>query len=83
MCPTLGPLVPLFWISSDVFSGFQSQDRLPYLHCRGKCNVCSLRSTSGATPADLLTASMATSPHILLPAEVRLPGFELVLSEYL
>ena len=24
-CPILGPLVPLFWISSDVSSGFQSQ----------------------------------------------------------
>ena len=30
MCPILGPLVPLFWISSDVFSGFQSRSRLPY-----------------------------------------------------
>ena len=24
-CPILGPLVPLFWISGDVSSGFQSQ----------------------------------------------------------
>ena len=24
-CPCLGPLVPLFWISGDVSSGFQSQ----------------------------------------------------------
>ena len=24
-CPFLGPLVPLFWISGDVSSGFQSQ----------------------------------------------------------
>ena len=23
MCPILGPLVPLFWISSDISSGFQ------------------------------------------------------------
>ena len=32
---------------------------------RGKCNVHSLRSTSGATNADLLAASMqpVTSPH--------------------
>ena len=25
MCPILGPLVPLFWISGDVSSGFQRQ----------------------------------------------------------
>ena len=62
MCPILGQLIPLFWISSDISSGFQSQSRLPYLHCGGKCNVCSLRSTSGAIPADLLTVSMAASP---------------------
>ena len=24
-CPILGPLVPLFWISGDVSSGFRSQ----------------------------------------------------------
>ena len=36
-------LVPLFWIwISGVKSG------LPFLHCRGKCNVRSLRFTSGA-----------------------------------
>ena len=79
----LGPLVPLFWISCDVSSGFQSQSGLPYSHCGGKRNVCSLRSTSGATLADLLAASMqpVLSPHTV--AEVRLPEFELVLSEYL
>ena len=37
--PILGPLVPLFWISGDVSSGFQSQNGLPYLHSRGKHNV--------------------------------------------
>ena len=46
-------------------------------------NVCSPRSTSGATLADLLAAGVqpVLSPHTV--AEVRLPGFELVLSEYL
>ena len=29
-CPILGPLIPLFWISGDVSSGFQSQSGLPY-----------------------------------------------------
>ena len=49
----------------------------------GKHNVHSLRSTSGATLADLLVAGVqpVLSPHTV--AEVRLPGFELVLSEYL
>ena len=60
-----GPLVPLFWISGDVSSGFQSQSGLPYLHCGGKRNVCSLKSTSGATLANLLVASAqpVLSPH--------------------
>ena len=83
MCPILGPLEPLFWISGDVSSGFQSQSRLPYSHCGGKCNVHSLRSTSGATHANLLAAG--TQP-VLSPrtvAEVRLPGFKIVLSQYL
>ena len=83
MCPILGPLVPLFWMSSDVSSGFQSQSGLPYSHCGGKHNVHSLRSTSGATHADLLAAGLppVLSPHTV--AEVRLPGFELMLLEYL
>ena len=82
-CPFLGPLVPLFWISGDVSSGFQSQSGLPYSHCRSNRNVRSPRSTSGATLADLLAAGAqpVLSPHTV--AEVRLPGFELVPSEYL
>ena len=79
----LEPLVPLFWISGDVSSGFQSQSGLHYSHCGGKCNVCSLRFTSGATLADLLAAGTQSvlSPYTV--AEVRLPGFKLMLSEYL
>ena len=51
----LEPLVPLFLICRDISSGFQSQSGLPYLYYRGKHNVLSLRSTSGArsTPGDL------------------------------
>ena len=48
----------------------------------GECNVHSPRSTSGATHANLLAAN---TPPVLSPhpvAEVRLPGLELVLSEY-
>ena len=78
-----GHWYPCFWISGDVSSGFQSQSGLPYSHCGGECNVRSLRSTSGATLANLLAAGVqpVLSPHTV--AEVRLPGFELVLSEYL
>ena len=74
-CPFLGPLVPLFGISGDVSSGFQSQSGLPYLHFAGERNVHSLRSTSGATLADLLAAGAqpVLSPHTV--AEVRLPLF--------
>ena len=48
-----------------------------FAFCGGKCNVHSLRSTSGATLVDLLAAGMqlVLSPHTV--AEVRLPGFEL------
>ena len=47
-----------------------------FAFCGGKCNVHSLRSTSGATLANLLVASMqpVLSPHTV--AEVRLLGFE-------
>ena len=55
-----GPLVPLFWISGDISSGFQSQSGFCFIcFCRSKCNVHSLRSTSGAKPTNLLIASMA------------------------
>ena len=66
-CPFLGPLVPLFWISGDVSSGFQSQSGFCLIRyfCRGECNVHSPRFTSGATLANLLVASTqpVTSPH--------------------
>ena len=66
-CPFLGPLVPLFWISGDVSSGFQSQSGFCLIRyfCGGKCNVHSPRFTSGATLADLLVAGAqpVTSPH--------------------
>ena len=66
-CPFLGPLVPLFWISGDVSSGFQSQSGFCLIRyfCGGECNVHSPRFTSGATLADLLVVSAqpVTSPH--------------------
>ena len=54
-----------------------------FAFCGGECNVYSTRSTSCATLSDLLAASVqpVLSPHTV--TEVRLPGFELVLSEYM
>ena len=59
--PFVGPLIPLFWTSGDVSSGFQSQNGQPYLHLLGGgiYVICFPRFTSGVTPADLLAASMA------------------------
>ena len=66
-CPFLGPLVPLFWISGDISSGFQSQSGFCLIRyfCGGECNVHSPRFTSGATLANLLAAGTqpVTSPH--------------------
>ena len=55
----MGPLIPLFWISGDVSSGFQSQGGFPCLCALPPvCNKV-LKFTSGATPAGLLVESMA------------------------
>ena len=69
--PILGPLVPLFGFLVTSPLGFKARVGskpewvLPYLHCGGECNVHFLRSTSSATPADLLAAGAqpVTSPH--------------------
>ena len=68
-CPFWGPLVPLFWISGDISSRFQSQSGfclIPFF-VKGKYNVAlhSLRSTSDATPANLLMPGIAAGhfPH--------------------
>ena len=61
-CPILGSMVLLFWISGDVSSGHQSHSGFCLNRfCRAKCNVHSSRSTSGATHANLLMASIAAS----------------------
>ena len=43
----MGPLIPLFWTSGDISSGFQSQSGQPYLHLAKEfpeihfwCNTC-------------------------------------------
>ena len=72
-CSSLGPLVPLFWISGDVSSGFQSQSAfwvICFFFCRGKCNIDSLRSISGATHFNLLGAGMQLVTSLNACAEV-------------
>ena len=65
----MGPLIPLFWTSGDVSSGLQSQNGFCLIRVQRRCTcyvTCSLRFTSGVTPADLLVASMAAElslPH--------------------
>ena len=56
----MGPLIPLFWTSDEVWPGFQSLGGFPHLH--DSSPVCNrfLRFTYGAIPADLLAASIAT-----------------------
>ena len=57
----LGPVVPLFWISADVSSGFKTRvDSALFTFCKGKCNVHFPRCTSGATPAELMTACISS-----------------------
>ena len=50
-CPFVGPLIPLFWTSGDVSSGFQTRvGSALFALGRGICNIRSLRFTSGVTP---------------------------------
>ena len=42
-CSFWGPLAPLFWISGDVFSGFQSQSGFCLIHFFAEVNVMYLR----------------------------------------
>ena len=58
----MGPLIPLFWTSDGVCSGFQSQGGSPHLHALSPACNGILRFTAGATSADLLVATMAAEP---------------------
>ena len=83
-CPFLrgGHWYPCFGFLVTSPLGFKARvGSALFAFCGGECNVHSLRFTSGATLANLLVASAhpVLSPHTV--AEVRLPGFELVLSE--
>ena len=64
ICPPLGggALVPLFGFLLASSLGFKARVGSALLaFCGGKCNVHSLRSTSGATPAKLLATSITAS----------------------
>ena len=60
--PFVRPLMPLFWTSGDIYSGFQSQGGSPDLHVLSPACNGILRFTSDVTPADLLVSSMAAKP---------------------
>ena len=52
----VGPLIPLFWTSSDVCPGFQSQDGSPHYHASLPVPNRILRIISGLMPADCMAA---------------------------
>ena len=65
-CPFWGHWYPCFGFLVTLPEGFKARVGSALFHfCRGKCNVHSPRSTSGATCANLLAAGMqlVTSPH--------------------
>ena len=70
-CPFLGPLVPPFWISGDVSSGFQSQSGFCLIHVFAEVNVMYI-PTSSATHADLLAAGVQPVTYPCACAEVGL-----------
>ena len=59
---SVGLMVPLFWTTGHVCSGFQNQGGSSHLHTSSPACNRILRFTSGVTPADLLLASMAVQP---------------------
>ena len=79
----LGPLVPLFWISGGVSSGVHSQSRFSLIRFFAEANVMYI-PWDPPLVLHVLTSwwpACCQSPHTV--AEVRLPGFELVLSEHM
>ena len=64
-CPFVRLLIPLFWNSRDVSSGFKSQSRQPYSNFAEVYII-------GATPLPVYNASRAAScfPHMRVSLEV-------------
>ena len=62
-CPFWDHWYPCFEFLVMLPLGFKARvGSALFTYCRGKCNVHSPRSTSGATHADLLAASIIISP---------------------
>ena len=57
-----GPRYHCFCTCGDICPGFQSQGGFPHLYASSPTHNGFLRFTSGATPADLLTASLVGEP---------------------
>ena len=67
----MGPLIPLFWTSGDISSGFQKPEwAVLFALDRNIRDVCSLIFISGATPADLWAARTTTGRF--LPSATKL-----------
>ena len=62
----MGPLIPRFWTSGDVPSGFQQQSGPPRLHVLSPMRNGFLRFTSGATSADLMMAVKIRNLELIL-----------------
>ena len=71
----VGPLIPLFWTSGDVCPRVSKPGWIPRLLAVSP--VCNgfLRFTSGATPTDLLTASMVAVRVPYMPLHFSLFDF--------
>ena len=55
------PLIILFWISGDVWSGFQNKGKFPHM-IHQMCTTVSSDSPLSVTPADFLAPSMTFDP---------------------
>ena len=60
----LEDMSPFCWTSGDVYSTSKPEWATLFALGRGVHVTCSLRLTSGATPADLLAVSMAAKPSL-------------------
>ena len=58
----MGPLVPLFWTSGDVYSGLSKTGWIPYLCACSPTRDGFLRFISGVAPAELLMPSIVAEP---------------------
>ena len=72
----VGSLIPLFWTSGDVWPRISKAGWIPHLHALSP--VCNgfLRFSSGATPADVLSASMVAMPFQSTYLQIMWWGFE-------